>query len=175
MYLERYSQAEIARTLSVGQATVSRDLEAMRREWMADKDTAIDLVITRELASIDKLERECWQAWQQSRKQRRIDTVKSIEGGGKDKGKKEAAIRTEDRDGNPEFPRVIERLKRLRGEILDYLAANMGIGDEPPVPEVEDSRPVKVVEDANWFGTRRMPIAGTDGASAPDPRRPGQV
>lgn len=63
LYLQGLLQSEIAEQLEVGQATVSRDLKALRDEWLEDSKANFDEAKSRELAKIDRLEREYWQAW----------------------------------------------------------------------------------------------------------------
>ena len=55
-YLGFETQTEIGAALGVSQKTVSRDLEAMRQEWLTNSKEAIDRIIARQLAKLDLLE-----------------------------------------------------------------------------------------------------------------------
>lgn len=67
LYLSGKTQAEIASILEVNQSTVSRDLDAMRNEWLDRAVETFDQIKAQELARIDRLEREYWQAWEDSK------------------------------------------------------------------------------------------------------------
>lgn len=69
LYLTRHTQVEIARTLGIGQTTVSRDLAAIEAAW--GKAALLDMhaAKVRELERIDALEREAWEAWRRSQEQ----------------------------------------------------------------------------------------------------------
>jgi hypothetical protein len=68
LYLQGWTQCQIAEHVSVDQTTVSDDLQKIRAEWrgsmVRDFDEAKDL----ELRKIDRIEREAWAAWERSKK-----------------------------------------------------------------------------------------------------------
>jgi len=66
MYLQGLLQVDIAKKLSVSQPTVSNDLKFLHKEWQEDAQRDIDEVKAKELAKIDRLEREHWKAWKRS-------------------------------------------------------------------------------------------------------------
>ena len=66
LYLQGWLQADIATELGIDQSTVSRDLKALHKEWLASALVDIDKAKARELAEIDHLEREYWAAWMRS-------------------------------------------------------------------------------------------------------------
>lgn len=66
LYLEGWLQAEIAADLHLSEATVCRDLQAMQAEWLTSSLVDFDRAKAKELAAVDKLEREYWRAWQRS-------------------------------------------------------------------------------------------------------------
>jgi hypothetical protein len=76
MYLEGKYQTDIATHFGVNQSTISRDLEAMRQQWQEQALLHFDEIKARELARIDRLEREYWQAWERS--QENEETVKQV-------------------------------------------------------------------------------------------------
>jgi hypothetical protein len=68
LYVQRHSQAVIAERLGISQATVSADIQRIRREWrvstLRDFDAACDL----ELQQLDRVEREAWELFARSQK-----------------------------------------------------------------------------------------------------------
>lgn len=66
MYLARRTQQEIAAAVGVDQATVSRDLTAVRKEWLASAVRDVGERKAEELARIDALELIALEAWKRS-------------------------------------------------------------------------------------------------------------
>ena len=62
-YLRGESQHAIALALEVGQATVSRDLTAIRDEWRQSAQTDMADRVAQEIAKLDALEREYHKGW----------------------------------------------------------------------------------------------------------------
>ena len=119
LYLAGRNQYEIAEVIGVSQGTISNDLKAIRAMWRERAVIAFSERKAEELARLDKLEREYWQAWERS-----IKPVKS-------KSKKvktfadsldstEITKKKEARDGNPSFLAGVERCIKQRMEILHY-------------------------------------------------------
>ena len=67
MYLQGKTQAAIAESVGIDQSTVSRDIAALHSDWKASALIDIDEAKARELAKVDRLEREYWDAWEHSR------------------------------------------------------------------------------------------------------------
>lgn len=65
-YLKGETQAAIANALGINQSTVSRDLAALRMVWRESATRDFDELVAEQLAKIDALEAEYWQAWQRS-------------------------------------------------------------------------------------------------------------
>jgi hypothetical protein len=82
LYLSRESQAVFARRLDVAQSTVSADLKAIRKASKASAIRDFDETRGIELAWIDKLERESWDAWERS-KEPQEETKLTNDGNGK--------------------------------------------------------------------------------------------
>jgi DNA-binding CsgD family transcriptional regulator len=83
MYLRGRSQSEIAIALSVHQATVSRDLKALEREWATLNQANLTMWRNRELARLDAFERQCWMSWRASigeRRKSRSKTRRDLDG-----------------------------------------------------------------------------------------------
>jgi len=66
LYLQGWLQADIAVEVGVSDATVSRDLKALQSEWLASALVDFNEAKAQELAKVDRLEREYWQAWRRS-------------------------------------------------------------------------------------------------------------
>lgn len=77
-YLQGKTQPEIAVELAVTQATISRDLKAVREEWMQSALVDMNAAKAQELAKIDLLEIEYWQGWRRSIGERLDETTKGI-------------------------------------------------------------------------------------------------
>jgi len=58
LYLRRQTQTEIAKVLKVDQATISRDLAELRKQWAAENVENLDQVKVREAAELDEMEAE---------------------------------------------------------------------------------------------------------------------
>jgi transposase len=68
LYQHGLSQQEIAQRLDISAMTVRRDLEACRKQWRELQDQDMRDRQAEELAKIDYLERQAWQAWKRSRR-----------------------------------------------------------------------------------------------------------
>jgi transposase len=66
LYLQGWIQADIASEVGVSQATVCRDLQALQASWLDSALMNFDEAKAHELAKVDRLEREYWQAWERS-------------------------------------------------------------------------------------------------------------
>jgi len=66
LYLQGWLQTAIAEEIKTSQATVSRDLKALQKDWLKSALRDFDKAKSQELAKVDRLEREYWDAWQRS-------------------------------------------------------------------------------------------------------------
>lgn len=66
LYLEGWLQADIATEVGLSQSTVSNDLKALHSQWLESSLVDFNEAKAREIAKIDKLEREYYRAWQRS-------------------------------------------------------------------------------------------------------------
>jgi len=92
LYLQGWLQADIADKLKINQSTVSRDLRALQAEWLESALVDFDDAKARELAKVDRLEREYWRAWERSCEDAET-TVKKTKG-----AVKKTVIKKEDGD-----------------------------------------------------------------------------
>jgi len=66
LYLQGWLQADIATEIGVSAPTVSRDLKALQAAWLQSALLDFNEAKARELAKVDRLEREYWEAWERS-------------------------------------------------------------------------------------------------------------
>jgi hypothetical protein len=128
-YLRGGTQADIAVELACDQATVSRDLKALRGEWMKSALIDINEAKARELAKIDTLELEYWTAWKRSQEDAESEITKmqgtppKVDKDGKPidnpaPSKVEKQSKREGQTGNPAFLRGVEWCINKRCEII---------------------------------------------------------
>jgi hypothetical protein len=98
-YLRGEYQSAIAVALGIDQATVSRDLAAIRAAWLASAIRDFDAARAQELAKVDAVEREYWTAWERSKLDKEIATQEA----GGDGKKKKISLRKEGQSGNPAY------------------------------------------------------------------------
>jgi Putative ATPase subunit of terminase (gpP-like) len=75
LYLQNWTQAQIADQLGVRQPTISEDLKQIREQWRESGVRDFNEAREQELQKIDLLEREAWDAWQRSKKPMQSATV----------------------------------------------------------------------------------------------------
>jgi hypothetical protein len=96
-------------------------LKAIQAEWQRQRLDDFHQAKLRELARIDRLEREYWDAWERSRHDRAQTVQERTSAPSGDRLK--AGTRSEGRDGNAEFLRGVERCIEMRCKILGAFAA----------------------------------------------------
>jgi transcriptional regulator with XRE-family HTH domain len=164
LYLAGKTQQQIAEAVGVNQATISRDLTALQELWQGVAARAIDAAKGEELAKIDRLEREYWLAWEESRGKRTITSKKMSEASGTKRA--EASTREEDMLGDPRFLAGVQWCIDRRCKILGV--------DAPTKQEVSGAGggAIEVSIDADGIRTEllnriaRLADTGAAGASA---------
>ncbi len=135
LYLGKKTQYEIGQLLDVDQATISRDLKALRKQWMASSLVNIDEARAKELAATDRLEREYWRAWHESKQNKEITTTKAVES---DKAnRKEAQKREEGQVGDPRFLAGVQWCIDKRTKLLNLdtiKTVQLSTEDDKPFP-----------------------------------------
>lgn len=118
LYLRGRTQREIAAAVDVDQATVSRDLKAVQKEWseQAQADLAERKAV--ELAKIDELERTYHEGWERSCKEREKRRAKKIDAADPDRSRAETGKETENRDGDPRFLEGVRWCIEMRCKLL---------------------------------------------------------
>lgn len=138
LYLQGYTQIEIAARLGRSVATVYRDLLPYIAQWREQASTDIAEIKAQELAATYQLQREYWEAWERSKTPRKTSTVRrAADGSGSGA---EAIVRSEERIGDSRFLQGIlacmERRARLLG--LDAaVKADLTSGGEPLALRIE--------------------------------------
>lgn len=106
MYLKGMYQSDIAAELGLSQGQISNDIKIIQKRWQSQTSLNLDEAKSKELARIDILEREFWQAWETSKSERtkarqEIGTTKDPQTGKPVINK--SSMEKEQRDGNPAF------------------------------------------------------------------------
>lgn len=117
MRLFGYQQTEIAAKLGLNQATVSRDLAKIAEQWKAQAVTDLDAVRARELAKLDALEVQAYEAWIASKADTQRKVVEDRPGKG---GGKFAKIETTQNVGDPRFLQAILAIQDRRAKIQGF-------------------------------------------------------
>jgi len=125
LYLRGLTHQEIAQRLNISRQQVGYDLKVLQRRWRESAVADFNAKKAAELARMDELERTYWEAWERSCQAREITTQERIQGGETeaDGGRRKAGVRKEQRDGNPEFLRGVERCIEMRCKIIGAFAA----------------------------------------------------
>lgn len=140
LYLQGWIQAAIAEVVGVDQTTVSRDLKALQEEWQAASIRNIDAAKAQELAKVDRLEREYWDAWERSKKNAETETTERIEDDKAGTARLKAQVRKEGQVGDPRFLNGVQWCIERRCKILGIdapAAVDVTTGGQPlPAPMI---------------------------------------
>src|SRR5262249_26183581 len=125
LYLHGLTQHEIAHRLNVSRQQIAYDLKRLQRRWQESALADFQAKKAAELAKVDELERTYWEAWERSCQEREVtsqEKTQTGEGPAND-ARRKVGVRKEERDGNPEFLRGVERCIELRCKIIGAFAA----------------------------------------------------
>lgn len=102
MYIRKMYQHDIAAELGVTRRTIINDLQALQKEWQESAAVNIAESKAEQLAKIDELERQAWDAWEQSKGERKISRIRGAPGKADDSKPNilEKTVTTEERTGN---------------------------------------------------------------------------
>lgn len=121
LYCKGWTQTKIAERIGVSQAIISRDLNAIRKEWLESSVRDFDGAKAQELAKLDHMEQVAWAAWERSVGPHSITTETE---GTNDKGLfNKSTERTEHLVGNPAFLQAALNCIDRRCKILGIDAA----------------------------------------------------
>jgi predicted transcriptional regulator len=135
LYLKGALQAEIAKELGISQPTVSREIKLLVEEWRAERVYDINEAKARELAKVDNLELEYWDAWKRSQQNAEMESKKAVKTNGA-LDKQEIQKRSEGQVGEPRFLLGVQWCIDKRCEILGVdapkkIAQTNPAGDKP--------------------------------------------
>lgn len=68
LYVQGWTQVQIAEKLNVTQTTICTDLQRLHKEWRESRLRDFDAARELEIQKLDRLEREAWAAWERSQK-----------------------------------------------------------------------------------------------------------
>lgn len=140
LYAQKLPQHEITRRLNeqrqglyeLTRSAIARDIDKIRKRWRIEYTGTFNDALARELATIDKLEREAWEAWDRSKKPRQEkgsgmeeETSGEAEEGkapAAGKRKKRSHLKQIDRDGEPRFLELVMSCVEKRSRILGLFA-----------------------------------------------------
>lgn len=113
LYLKGWTQAAIAEKLGVAQGTISSDLRMVQKEWRQSAVRAVQARHVIEMAKLDALERELWEAWETSRQPTRgVGIVKEVA-----TGKEMHRSNQKEQNGDPRFLAIVQKCLIMRGAI----------------------------------------------------------
>lgn len=115
LYLRGWTQTRIAEFIGVAQPTVSKDLKALQQAWRDAALRDFDEAKARELARLDEVEREAWDAYQRTVGEHVIRTEGVT--AGPNGGPYEKSV-TEDLAGNPAFLNIVTTCIERRCKLL---------------------------------------------------------
>jgi hypothetical protein len=121
LYLQGWLQADIAEEVGISAATVCRDLKALQQQWVKSALVDFDEAKARELAKVDRLEREYWEAWLASKEEKMSTATETATT--KDGKRDKAQIRREERNGDPRYLQGVQWCIEKRCKILGVDAA----------------------------------------------------
>lgn len=146
LHLQGLSQREIAQAIGLSQPQVGHEVREIQKRW-AKKDFAeLQTIRNQELMKLNELERVGWAAWRDScrdketRSQEKVTSTQpeSDEENVAATERLKANLRAEQRDGNPDFLKLILTCMDRRSKIL-------GLYD-PKQMERAKTRPIEIVE-----------------------------
>ena len=117
MYLRSEPQWKIAQHFGVHPGQISRDLRVIQKQWQEQTQLNLDEAKVRELAKLDEIERQAWDAWEKSRKDAETMEVTGMAQGGRGKPDKVKKI-TKGQAGDSRFLAIVLECQKRRAEIL---------------------------------------------------------
>jgi hypothetical protein len=120
MYLTGQPQTAIAEKVGVSRQMIGAYLKTLQARWQAAALEAIDTRKARELARLDRLEREYWLAWERSQKD--AETIKQKQTGKGDAAKVQAEKQSKGQAGDPRYLQGIMQCIEMRLKIVGGFA-----------------------------------------------------
>lgn len=114
-YLRGEYQSQIAQALGITQQQISQDLKVVRAAWLASTLRDFDALKSEQLAKVDAVEVEAWDAWARSKQPREVTVTEQTEGAS---ATRKASVRREGQAGDPRFLERIQKCIEQRCDIL---------------------------------------------------------
>jgi predicted transcriptional regulator len=124
-----WSQKQIADELSMTQAMVCRDVKALRAEWIEETKIDMSEALATELARIDNIEREAWEAWEESKKPAKVESQSVTEGQAQ-----KVSVRRQHRTGDKRYMDIIMWCAEHRAKLLGLVKNKVAVGGDPDNP-----------------------------------------
>ncbi len=119
LHLKGWSKTEIARYLEVAPSTVTRDVEAIQKEWKASAVRDYDLAREEELQKLRLLEKEYWLAWERSQSDKETSITEQLNTAiAQQSGRQKIATRTETKSGEVAYLNGIGKCIAERSKLL---------------------------------------------------------
>lgn len=112
LYLQNLPRYKIAELTSRHPSQISRDLRALEKRWKEEQLFNLDSVKVRQLASINEVERNAWQAWNESTGEHQTVTENQGNRG------HFVMVRKETRAGDPRFLAIVLDCIKRRCDLL---------------------------------------------------------
>jgi hypothetical protein len=133
LYLTRIPHAKIAEMVHLSPGQVNTDLSYIRKEWQKARIRDFDADLNRELARVEALELEYWEAWRASKRPRKHETTQQRQA---ETVALVVTIRTDESEGNPQFLAGVQwcidrRIKLLGLDAPIKVAPTNPAGDKP--------------------------------------------
>ena len=146
-YLRGWRQVDIAAELGLSQGQISQDLKTIQKRWRTDTAINLDEAKQKELARLDELEREFWQAWETSKGERtKARQEKNVSG-----TTVKASMEKEQRDGNPAFLQGVLNCIQKRCDILGLDAPKRNNNLEVDLSKLTDDQLSRVANGEDPF------------------------
>jgi hypothetical protein len=116
MYIAGKTQAAIAKKVGVSRPQITKDLAEIQRYWRKTTTLLIDDHKAIQLAKLDRLEAECWDAWEASQQPSTVKEARDTKAG--QYPGRSAMTREVSSAGDPRFLEAIGRCIERRCKIL---------------------------------------------------------
>ncbi len=116
MYLMGMYQSEIAKKVGVTQSQISQDLKMLNKAWIAGAQDDISEAKAREVAKLDLIEAEAWDAWVRSKE-------KTVKRSAEKKGERKTLEKLEETEnvGDPRYLAQVERCVQGRCQLMGMM------------------------------------------------------
>ncbi len=167
LYLQGYTQLQIADKLEIDQSTVCRDLQVVKRQWQQQALGHANELIQAELERLRLIEQQAWEAWNHSRQNTIGATVHEQlqEALG---GNVATRSRTDSKVGENSYLETILRVIQQRVKILGLDANNQMKADNIVREQINDFlRKLRCcLSDAEWEPVKNFILANAENSPA---------